>query len=390
MNTPSKRELRVLMEKQNSPCISLYLPTYKAGTGAEMQQNPLRLRNQIREVENRLLLSKSRSMDREELLKPIQALLDDAQFWLHQSDGLAIFRSPKVFQYYRLPSKFQEQVVVGDHFYLKPLLPFLTNDGRFYVLALSQNKLRLIDCTRYSATEVELPESVPVSLSEALRYDDPDNQLNYHSSSSGSLIGKGGRRGTIFHGQGVGTDDEKDNILRYFQQVDKGLHELLHNEKAPLVLAGVDYLLPIYQKANTYAHLIDQGLQGNPDKLRTEDVHLQALPIVEPYFQKAQREVFDFYREYAGTERVSNTTGKIVLAAFYGRVENLFVAVNEEQWGIFDPVSNIVHIHKEARFNDDDLLDVAATQTLLHGGSVYAVDRAQMPDEGLLAAVFRY
>lgn len=57
---------------------------------------------------------------------------------------------------------------------------------------------------------------------------------------------------------------------------------------------------------------------------------------------------------------------------------------------IFDPVSNIVHVHKEARFNDDDLLDVAATQTLLHGGSVYAVDRAQMPDEGLLAAVFRY
>src|SRR6266496_3280033 len=204
MNTPSKRELRVLMEIRNSPCISLYLPTYKAGTGAEMQQNPLRLRNQIREVENRLLLSKSRSMDREELLKPIQALLDDAQFWLHQSDGLAIFRSPKVFQYYRLPSKFQEQVVVGDH---------------FYVLALSQNKLRLIDCTRYSATVVELPESVPVSLSEALMYDDPDNQLNYHSSSSGSLIGKGGRRGTIFHGQGVGTDDEKDNILRYFQQV---------------------------------------------------------------------------------------------------------------------------------------------------------------------------
>ena len=66
------------------------------------------------------------------------------------------------------------------------------------------------------------------------------------------------------------------------------------------------------------------------------------------------------------------------------------MAVNEEQWGIFDPVSNIVHVHKEARFNDDDLLDVAATQTLLHGGTVYAVDRAQMPDEGLLAAVFRY
>jgi len=390
MNTPSKRELRVLMEIQSSPCISMYLPTYKAGAGAEMQQNPLLLRNQIREVENRLLLGKSRSLDREELLKPIQALLDDTHFWLHQSDGLAIFRSPKVFHYYRLPSRFQELVVVSNHFYLKPLLSFLTNDGRFCILALSQNKLRLLECTRYSASEVELPESVPGSLSEALKYDDPDNQLNYHSSSSGSLIGKGGRRGTIFHGQGVGTDDEKDNILRYFQLVDRGLHELLHNEKMPLVLAGVDYLLPLYQKANTYAHLLDQGLTGNPDKMKTEDLHVQALPIVAPYFHKTQQEVFDFYREHVGTEQVSNITSKIVQAAFYGRVENLFVAVNEEQWGIFDPVSNIVHVHKEARFNDDDLLDVAATQTLLHGGTVYAVDRAQMPDEGLLAAVFRY
>jgi len=50
----------------------------------------------------------------------------------------------------------------------------------------------------------------------------------------------------------------------------------------------------------------------------------------------------------------------------------------------------MLHVRPKARFNDDDLLDVAATQTLLHGGSVYVVERADMPDEGPFAAVLRY
>jgi hypothetical protein len=38
----------------------------------------------------------------------------------------------------------------SDRFHLKPLLPLLTGDGRFYILALSQNQVRLLQGTRYS------------------------------------------------------------------------------------------------------------------------------------------------------------------------------------------------------------------------------------------------
>ncbi len=47
-------------------------------------------------------------------------------------------------------------------------------------------------------------------------------------------------------------------------------------------------------------------------------------------------------------------------------------------------------VHRVARYHDDDLLDIAATQTLLHSGSVYAVEQAKVPDGELVAAVFRY
>lgn len=388
MNTLSKSELRTLMERQSGPCISLFLPTHRAGP--EGQQDPVRLRQQIREVENLLLLSKNGTTQTESLLRPLRALLGDQQFWLHPSDGLAIFRSFDVFRTYRVPYSFKEQVVVTHHFYLKPLLPFLTDDGRFYILALSQNAVRLLECTRYSMHELPLPETVPQSLAEDSAYDNPDNQVRYHSSSSGALVGKGNRRAVVFYGQGVGIDDTKAHLLRYFQHIDRGLHELLHMETAPLVFAGVDYLLPIYREANTYPHLLEEGVTGNPDRREAEDLCEHAWPVVEPYFLKAQQEAAAQYRACAGTKRAAHTVKEVVLAAAAGRVESLFVAIDQEQWGVFDPTSGLLHVHKEARFGDDDLLDIAATQTLLHGGAVYAVKRTSMPETTGVAAVFRY
>lgn len=388
MDTLSRNELRTLLEKQKGTCISIFLPTRRAGV--ESQQDELRLRHLIRDAENRLLLENLRSTEVEKLLEPLNMLLEDGDFWLHTVDGLAIFRASELFRYYRLPCSFKEQVIVSDHFYLKLLLPFLSNDGRFYILALSQNEIRLLEGTRYSVNEVELPEAVPESLAEALKYEEAENEVWFYSSSSGAAVGKGGRRAAIFYGQGVGHDDSKDHLLRYFQQIDRGLHELLREETAPLVLAGVEYLFPLYWQANTYPYLLDRGVPGNPDKLSSGALHEQAWAVVKPYFQRAQAENAAQYIDNVGTERTSNNIREIVPAAYYGRVGSLFVATDRELWGNFDPNNNMIHVHKEPRFRDDDLLDEAATQTLVHGGSVYAVEQTKIPGESPVAAVFRY
>ena len=114
--------------------------------------------------------------------------------------------------------------------------------------------------TRFHAREVALPQ-VPKSLAEALQFDDPEQQLQFHT---GAPRGDG-RQTAVFHGQGGAKENAKDDILEYFRQIDQGLHPVLRDERAPLVLAGVDYLHPIYRQANTYPHLLDQGLTGNCD-----------------------------------------------------------------------------------------------------------------------------
>ena len=57
----------------------------------------------------------------------------------------------------------------GDRFHLKPLLPLLTGDGRFYVLAVSQNAVRLLQGTRHSIHEIR-PELMPKSFADATHF----------------------------------------------------------------------------------------------------------------------------------------------------------------------------------------------------------------------------
>ena len=72
---------------------------------------------------------------------------------------------------------------------------------------------------------------------------------------------------------------------------------------------------------------------------------------------------------------------------YHGRVECLFVAVDRQQWGDYEsggqPSSSTRNPSPAASIS----WDLAATQTLLHGGAVFAVDPAEVPEAALLAAI---
>ncbi len=383
MNLLPKDELQTLIQPPEGLCISIFMPTYRAGI--ETQQNSIRLKNLLTEAQETLLANGLRLPEAQKLLDPVRALEDDGLFWQRQSDGLAIFVAPGVFHYYCLPIKFEELVVVNEQFHLKPLLPLFSGDGRFYILALSQKAVRLLQGTRYSINEVDLPD-MPTSLAEALQYDDPEKQLQFHT---GTAPGPG-QQGAIFHSQGVGQDDEKENLRRYLRQVADGIQKLLKDEHVPLVLAGTTPLLGIYREVNDYSYLIKEGVTGNPEPLSNQTLHQQAWKIVEPYLLEAQQEAKTQYRQLAQTKRASQDIREIVPAAHYGRIDTLFVAIDDYKWGAFDPQNNTLELRSQPKPGDGDLLDRAAVQTLLKGGVVYALPSEQMPEEAPLAAVFRY
>lgn len=379
----TREELRTLVEAAQAPCVSVYMPTHRLPT--ENQQDRTRLKNLLRQAQDSLQAYGLRPAEAETLLEPATRLLGAIPFWKEKRDGLALFISPGMFRQYQLPTTFEPLVVVAHRFHVKPLLVFL-GGSEFFVLALSQNEVRLFEGSPFGLSAIDDLEGVPKSLADALQYDELIKQVQFRTG-----IGTGGARGeraAMFHGQNA--DDAKDRIQRYFRQIDQGLRDLLREEQAPLILAGVEYLLPIYKEVNTYQHLLDQGITGNPEGLNPDELHRQAWALVKPFFRREQEQAAARYLQLAGTGRTSHDPGEIVPGAYHGRVEVLFVAVGRQQWGDYDPGTSRVDLHAAPQAGSFDLLDLAATQTLLHGGAVFAVEPAEVPDEALLAAIFRY
>ncbi|MEO0835684.1 MAG: hypothetical protein AAFY16_06810 [Cyanobacteria bacterium J06642_3] len=265
------------------------------------------------EAESKLVAAGSSDEKANEILKAAKAKIEDYDFWQHQGSGLACFIAQSKTRYYRLPQNFSELVVVSDRFALKPLLPLLTTDASFYLLALAQNEVRLFQVSKYSIQQLYLPEDVPASLTEALRYDDPESQLQSHSARSD--------RNPIYHGQGVGNTDNKDEILRYFQQIDRGLSPVFESAPKPLVLAGVEFLLPIYQTANSYSRLLSQGVIGNPENTSPEELQQKAWQVIQTNFQQAKQDAEEKYQQLLTTEQASANIEQIILAAYQGQVD---------------------------------------------------------------------
>lgn len=378
--------LQTLLDYTNEQCVSLYMETHP--TGREQQQDPIRLKNLLAKASQQLADHGLRKPAINQRLAPAEELLSDKHFWQHQSKGLAIFLGYDFSSVNRLSTVFEDLVVVTDKFHLKPLLPMVSKNHAFYILAISLNTIRLFKADRFQINEIHLEET-PESLQEALRFDDPEQQIQYHTSSA-NPSGQS-TRPSMFHGQGAKDSDEKTEILRFFNKVDTGIKDFLQDKGTPLMIMGVDYLLPIYQEANSYPYLVETAVIGNPEELSQDELHQKAWKVMEPSFHQDRQNDLQRFRQLDGSNHqlASHQLSDIITAGYDGRIEVLFVELNTQVWGKYDESQRTVKIHDQFQRGDRDLLDETAFQTLKHGGNVYALASDAMPSPKV-AAIYRY
>ncbi len=377
MDVLTTKGLKGLLERPQAPCVSLFLTGH--GRGAERDRTAWK--NLLREAEEALVARGTRGPDARDLLAPARAFFEGVGPTFGPSTGLAAFLSPAGAHFFTLPIPVAEECVVAPRPHVRPLLSLLSGDGPFYVLALSGNAVRLFGGARDGLAEVELA-GAPQGLEEALRTHDRDEPLTFHTHPGLGL----GRKGAIFHGHGVGIDNAKDDLLLYFRKVDRAVQEALRRESAPLVLAAVEALWPIYRAANTYAHLLEQGVPGCPDRLGARELHERAWPLVRPRFEEPRRRALALYARLAGTGRTCSCP-EVVGAAAEGRLEALFVPAGTGPFGSVDP-SGAVLLQGPPRPRDEDLANRAAIDTFRHGGAVYLVKPGELPGEPGLAGTY--
>ncbi len=372
-----KEDFLTLARKPDGIAVSIYMPTHRI---AEAEGDPIILRHLVQKAEDGLIERGVRPTEARSLLAPARELLSDALFWQHQDESLALFMAPRSFRYFNLPVAAPERVIVSDEYFVKPLLPLITGDTSFYLLSLSLNHVALFQCRENTCRDIT-PAGMPRSLDEAMKFDEPEKQLQHHFA---------GARTAMFHGQGAPNDLNKENTMRFFQEISRSLEKLLAGEKTPMVIAAVDHLHPMFREASSYPNILAQGVVGNPDRVNSESLQRQAWQAASPYFRKEQEKALAEYVDATGQGPSINDLAQIIPAAVDGRVYNLFVAEGLQKWGIFDATEHKARIDEEPVSEDYDLIDFMVKQTILNGGGVYLLKPEEMPGTTAVAAVLRY
>ena len=383
MDTVSIDDMKYLASVRATPAVSIYLPTHV--TGEAGLQDAIRLRELLHQAEDKLQSQGMRRCDAKELLEAAGNLPHESDFWEARSQGLAVFVSPELFRAYRLPIEFGELLTIHSRLNVKPLLPVADRGERFLLLVLSQNHVRLFQVTRSLTSEIA-EHRLPENKRKALNYVGADRGQQVHSAMGGSL----GKEAAVFHGQGGEKDTAKADLRQFFQIVARALEPVLRKETAPLLLAGVDYLLPIFRQTCSYAHLVERHLAGNCDLLSRQQLYERSWEIMRPYFDRPRRDAIEKLLASLGTGKASTDTAEVVAAAATGKVDVLLADTHQEQYGAYDAKTNKAVTCSSTCDGSEDLVSYAIGETLLHGGTVYAAEPRKMAISSVLAAVFRY
>jgi hypothetical protein len=370
-----------LVSVANTPCLTIYLPTFKSGNDA--QQNPIRFRNLVKKSKDLLSTSQHTTHSLKVAVDNAAKLIDDPEFWQHQNNGLAIFINPNQTSIFRLPLRFSESVTVNRHFELKPLLPLITTNGKFFILTISQKDIKLYEATRTDIGKRFLGD-IPRNMSEVFDFDNLEKNLQVHSGSRN----KGGS-GTAVFGQNSGEETYKKDMEQFLMRVETGITNLLKPEASPLILAGVEYLTTMFKKVNHYPQLLDQTIDGSPDKSTKEKLHKAAWKIIRPLFKQGEKDALDTFYQLVGTGKASSNISEILPAAYQGRVQTLFVSRDQTLWGKYN-LDSVVMIDKERDSDSLDLYDLATIYTLRNSGRVYSLKPKEMVKGAEVAATYRY
>lgn len=376
-----------LSKKKANPFISIYVPTSRQSSDG-YKKDQIHLKNQLKDVTSKLEQDyKMESSQIDKLLSPANRLLEDHKFWQNNSDLLACFLSEDGMDLIKVPVEIKDgQNFVGHKPMLLPMLPELSDDGHYYLLLLNLDQIRLYEATRNTIQEILLdPEEVAVSFTAEEEED--ENQKQLHGQ------GGVGKAGAMYHGHAGGSDEEKKvTILNYFHRMTNMLEPKLNNNPLPLILAGVDYLIPIFNEATKYNHLLEGHVSGAFGEKDMMTLHQKSWELVAPHFEKERlkrKETFE--QKSADGLALSNDKLKIIKAALTGGVDTLLVNTNHKHlFGTYDPENHQIATSDKQENGQHCLIDEAAAKTVEFKGKVYMVKEENMPESAQVAAILRY
>ncbi|MEO5619282.1 MAG: hypothetical protein ABIQ85_00060 [Cypionkella sp.] len=368
VDIPSDAEIRALIEARADACVSIYLPT--TPETQNVTQSRISFGNVTRTALEHLDAAGFDKRRRAALEEKLLALDEDDDFWRLQANGLAVLTTPDSLQTYRLATEVTTTVEVSDRFYLKPLLRAMAFPQHAFVLALSENDVRLVEVfADHPATAIKVPDL-------------PDSSSDATGRASVNTLGMG-----TGHGNAQG---QKSLLLKYLRQVNAALRPVLAGRQTPLILAATEPLGPVFRSVNSYPALLAEGIAASPDAMSESALAGAARAVLDGYYAARVKAATALFHERIGSHRATSDLRAVARAATFGAVELLLVDIDEVVPGTVDATDGSVALATTPGAASYGVIDEITGRAILAGGKVLAVRRAEMPDGAAVAAILRY
>jgi hypothetical protein len=367
VDIPTRAQLDLLLAARDRSSVSIYLPTDPA---SRSDAERIELKNLAGEASRQLEQAGTPRAEVAAIDEEVADLVDDGEFWRYQARSLALFLSPAASMTFRLPNRLTAAVEVSDRFHLKPLLRAVTFPHTAFVLALSQNRVRLLEIApELEPAEIKVPD-LPKDVASA--------------------VGKSSIRDRAPVGRIQGSEGQKTRMRQFARQIDQALRPLLTGLDLPLILAATEPMDSIFRSVNSYPNLLPAGLPGNPDASSDAELTENARRVLDALYADELHMIQETYALRASQRRASADIADVARAATYGLVETVLVDIDEVVPGYVDEETGAIAIDDTDDAVNYGVVDEIARRVWLNGGTVLAVRRGDVPGEGSVAAILRY
>lgn len=366
-NGLTQEDIRELQEQRDYPSVSILLPVYAASPD-NRQQTPIRVKNLVRDAEDRLLKEFARR-DLEALLERLHGLAADVDY-NHSAFGLALFASASYARSFSLPFPVEERVCINHTFATRDLVLARHRSPRYHVLSLTEKAAHFYDGVRDHLREVE-DFGFPV--------------WRDREGVETELPGSFGIEYTSLHDK-----EERE----YFNRVEHALESVQYHDPVPLALVGVERTLVYFDEVTAHKGKpkfnVVARLHGNFEKLPQRELESKIWPLVEQGMKAGLERVKMRLEDAAGGNRKATGLREVWKAAHEGRVDTLLVEENYHQAARAQDTG--LHLMEAPEGNGalEDAVDDTIEQVLGTKGEVYFFAPGGLAHCERIAAILRY
>lgn len=366
IDLPTSDDIDHIASFRGGACLSIYLAT--TPLSRESTQTRTELSNAVRDALHDLEGQGHPKAELEAIRSHSDELVDDDEFWPHLSNSLAVFISVDSIRTFRLPNHLESITSVSDRFFIKPLLRAVAFPQAGFVLAVSQNAVRLVEITpdspAFDVTVANLPKD------------------------AASLAGKSSLGDRSHSGRLHGSEGLKVRLHQYSRAIDRALRPVLTGQKLPLILAAAEPLASIYRSVNTYSALAAATIEGNPETLSDGDLAAAARTVLDGIYAAELDSVRATFEERSSQGRAATDLSDLARAATFGAIDTLIVDIDGKVSGTIDEQSGALKLTDDPQ--SYGVVDEIARRALASGARVIAVRSEDVPGGGHAAGLLRY